>query len=559
MPLCSVEGVRITVDQDLLFNQRQLDVQLIEVNRPKLNLHRASSGKWNWEDLPLLDQQQGAPPIVKVRDAEVILQWEHEQFARAVRVQLKAVDADIVPTGMHRFTFQGTGHEETLGVSQFSGKIDTLHRNWSLAGKLKGLVIDQPFLQAATLLSANANRVVSELKNSRMGNSQNLTGYSNAISGPASEQNSFSLQLTANLEFEISQQAGALPEYTLFADLVNGQLMHPGLPIPLDKIQGRIAVDRLGMRLEQIVLASGKTSAHISGAWGWQAGDLPRHVTEGFDVVLKDYLVTRETRDYLPLGSRRVFDDLSPAGILNTSFFIKRGVGRPFDFDLKTAVISNASMRHRLFSYPVQQIQGIVRRVDNGLGPETWSMNFSGVVSGQPATFTGTLIDPGPDYETEMSVAVNRLPIDKQFYRALRPQDRKILAGLELQGMTDAQCTIVRKLAVGYKPIFRIKADVYDASMRVRSFPLAVDQCSGHVEFDENGWLFTRLEGKHGETQLNGLASVLPQNGDWKLEITASAKQARFDQSLRLACEVASEEITEAWSSLQPRGEFDVT
>ncbi len=577
LPLCDIDGLRITVDQDLLFNRRQLDIQSIEINRPKLQVRRERSGKWNWEELPEIQKTEAAPPVIKIRDATVAVQWEHEQFARAVRVQIKAVDTDIIPTGKHRFQFQGIGREETLGSSQFAGNIDVLHKNWSLSGTLKGLLIDQPFLEVATNLSPDADRVLSDLKNarpdfspenSRGSGTQAVSIQTAQFSQPQripksniTDERAFSLQLTANLEFHISKTAQTTPEFTLRADLVNGQLIHPGLPIPLDKIQGRIAVDRLGMKLENIALTSGKTSAQISGAWGWQIGNLPPSVKEGFDVILHDYRLTNETRNYLPMSSRKVFDELSPTGIITTSFHIKRGIDKPLKLDLKSAVVRDASIRHKLFYYPVQQIQGTILSTDNGIGPETWSFeNFTGVIAGEQVRLTGTLNNPGPDFETIMAFDLDRLPIDKQFYRALQPENRAVLEELNLQGMASSiRCTILRKLSIRRKPILRIEADVSDASMRIRNFPLAISDAQGHVSCDENGWQFTRLSARHGKTELNGFGTVFPEYDHWRLKLTASAKQAYFDQNLRLACQVASREASEAWDSLRPQGEFDVT
>ncbi len=581
LPLCDIEGLRITVDQDLLFNRRQLDIQSIELNRPKLQVRRERSGKWNWENLPEIQTTSIAPPVIKIRDATVAVQWEHEQFARAVRVQVKAVDTDIIPTGRHRFQFQGIGREETLGSSQFVGNIDTLHKNWSLSGVLKGLVIDQPFLDIAKNLSPDADRVLSDLKNARPDFSPSARDESTGQLAPVqtvpvqtaqlvrTEQPSniggsneeFSLQLTANLEFQISQTADTSPEYTLRADLVNGQLIHPGLPIPLDKIQGRIAIDRLGMRLENIELASGKTFAQISGAWGWQRGNLPERIREGFDVVLQDYRVSRETRDYLPRNVRKVFDELSPTGVISASFQIKRGDDSPLKLDLKSAVVRDASIQHRLFYYPVSQISGTILSTENGIGSETWSFEkFTGNIAGQQVRFKGTLIDPGPNFETIMTFDLDQLPIDEQFYRALQPANRAVLEELNLQGMASSiHCTILRKLSIRNKAILRLEADLNDVSMRVRDFPLAINQAQGHVSCDEQGWQFTRISGKHGKTQLNAFGAVTPQGDQWRLKLTASAKQANFDQNLRLACRVASAEVSQAWDNLRPRGEFDVT
>ena len=577
LPLCQIDGLRITVDQDLLFNQRQLDVQSIEINRPKLQVRRESSGKWNWENLPAIEATKAALPVIKIRDATVAVQWEHEQFTRAVRVQVKAIDTDIIPVGKHRFRFQGIGREETLGTSQFAGDFDALHKNWSLSGVLKGLVIDQPFLEVATNLSADADRVLSDLKNSRLGTSpqkgrRSITqsGITQAapynqpqqtLSTNLSNEGEFSLRLMANLEFHLSQTVNTAPEFKLLAELVNGELIHPGLPIPLDKIEGRIAVDRLGLKLENIALKSGKTSAQISGAWGWQRGYLPKGIKEGFDVFLRDYQVTRETRNYLPVGVRKVFNELSPTGILSTSFHIKRGINKPIKLDLKSASVREASVQHKLFYYPIKNISGTIISTDNGIGPETWSFEkFTGGIAGEQVRFAGTLIDPGPNYETIMTFDLDRLPIDEQFYRALQPENRAVLEELNLQGMANSiRCTILRKLSIRQKPILRLEADVNNASIRVRNFPLAINEAQGHVSCDESGWQFTRLSGKHGNTQLNGFGSVVPENDQWRLKLTASAKQANFDQNLRIACQVASAEVTEVWNSLRPQGEFDIS
>ncbi len=577
LPLCDIEGLRITVDQDLLFDRGQLDIQLIEVNRPEIRVRRERSGKWNWEELPAIQNSEAAPPVVKIRDATVAVQWEHEQFARAVRVQVQSVDADIIPTGKHRFQFQGAGREESLGTSQFTGQLDALHKNWSLSGTLKGLVIDQPFLEVATNISAKADRVLAELKKARpdfsSGSSEKTTSPTNSIqtaqltqqrqirNPAAKKEDEFSLQLTANLEFHLSKKAETPPEFILSAELVNGELIHPGLPIPLDKIEGRIAIDRLGMKLENIALASGKTSARISGAWGWNAGNLPTGVKEGFDIVLQDYHVTRETRDYLPIKVRKVFDDLSPQGIISTSFHIKRGTEKPLKLDLKSAIVRDASIRHRLFYYPVQDISGTILSTENGIGPETWSFEkFTGNIAGEQVRFSGTLIDPGPNFETILTFKLDRLPIDEQFYRALLPENRAILEEINLHGMASSiHCTVLRKLSIREKPILRLEADVDKASLRIKKFPLAINEAQGHVSCDETGWQFTRVSGKHGKTELNGFGAVMPEGDQWRLKLTASARKANFDQNLRLACQVASREVSEVWDSLRPQGEFDIT
>lgn len=580
--LCVMQGMRITVDRDLLLNQRKIDIQAIEINRPKLTAVREKSGSWNWQNLPMPEGEAGAAPLIKIRDATIALQWEHADFERAIRVQIDAVDMDFTPTAQHQYQFEGVGREETLGSSKFSGTFDTLHKTWELSGELKGLQIDQPFLQAAAMISPDANRMVSQLGKSRrqtenLAQEESSSPMQNASLKLAAEEKTalvtpisqertletadhqFSLKLTANLRFHASCQADEDPDFSLFADLVNGQLMHPDIPMPLDQISGQIAVDRLGVRVDQIQLLSGLTSVQMTGAWGWGDEPLPETVQQEILVTLKNYQISSQTRDFLPSGLRAIYDDLKPAGQLSIVFGLKQTPDKTIDFDLFNAEVRDASICHDMFRYPVTGIQGTIVRTDHGIGAEAWALEMSGHAAGQPVKLTGNLLDPGPNYEAVFDINLNRLPIDEQFYRALQPAQHEVMSHLNLQGMADVHCVVVRKLSLGRKPIIRLKADVYDASLQVKSFPLTLRQLSGHINSDENGWQFTRLSALHGDSQVSGFGTVVPVGSEWKLNLTVAAQQARFDHDLYLALKHASKEIGQVWSMLRPRGTFGIT
>ena len=586
-PLCTIQGVRVTVDRDLLLQQHRIDVQSVEVNRPQVTVIREKSGQWNWENLPKLKStaETGAVPLVKIRDAGIAVQWEHEEFERALRARIDAVDIDLTPVTRHSYRFEGVGREETLGSSRFSGMVDVLHRTWELSGDLKGLTIDQPLLQAAAMISPDADRVVSQLQQPGWGllakgtseeRHADLTdgeGVS-ATEIPATDQvavqrashgreqpveQAFSLKLAADLNFHCSQQEQGEPDFAVFIELVRGELQHPGIPLPLDRIEGQIAIDRLGMRIDRMQLASGRTLARITGAWGWGEQTLPANVPEELLVTLNNYQVTPATRGFLPNGMKTLYDELSPAGTLSIAFGLRRGETREIDFDLHSAEIHEGAIRHQMFSYPVTNLQGTIIRTDHGVGPEAWALQGTGMASGRTVTLTGTVLDPGPRAETVFDISVDRIAIDDQFYRALRPREREILTYLGLQGMADVHCVIVRKLALGNKPIIRLDADIYEASLHVDSFPLGIRQLSGHVNSDETGWQFTRLAGVHGDTRINGFGTVVPVSGEWKLDMTMAAQQAYFDNDLYLAIRRASPEVARVWEMLRPRGGFGLT
>jgi len=577
-PLCTMQGLRVTVDRDLLLDEGEIDIQAVEINRPQLTVIRSPSGEWNWQNLPTTEANDKPVPVVKIRDASVAVVWEHAEFDRALRVQVNAVDVDLIPNSQHGYTFKGVGREETLGQSQFSGTFDSLYKTWELTGNLKGLSIDQPFLQAAAMLSPDAERVISRLGESQFSSPQPVTPaadeneirtaqlnqpavVANASANRLSVQPSpFSLKLQANLQFHCSRQLDSEADFSVFADLVSGQLEHPDIPMPLDRIQGQIAVDRRGIRFEQMQLASGRTAAQISGAWNWTKPTLPAEANaDELLVTLENYQVSSQTRDFLPHSIRGLFDELNPAGELSISFGLRRGENRPIDFDLYNAQVRAASIRHQMFSYPVTGIAGTIVRTDHGIGQEAWALDMSGQAAERDVTLTGTVLDPGPDCETVFDVNIEQLPIDDQFYRALRPNERDVMNYIGLQGLADVHCVIVRKLALGRKPIIRLDADVYQASLQVKSFPLGIRELSGHVNMDENGWQFTRLTGLHGDTRINGFGTVVPEQGEWRLGLTLSAQQAHFDHDLYLAMKSTGSEVACVWDLLRPRGDFGLT
>lgn len=592
-PLCAMQGVRVTVDRDLLLNQRRIDVQSIEINRPHITALRDRQGNWNWQGLPELPTSEGAGamPLIKIRDAGIALQWEHADFDRALRARVDDMDIDFTPTTGHSYRFQGMGREETLGNSRFSGVLDLLHQTWELSGELQGLTIDQPFLQAASILSPDAERVVTQLQGPGLGwregppgesvapltvsNSTPLPGqptshsdHSEDSSGPTqpvnhsvagSAEQPFSLKLTADVRFHCSQHTGEEPDFAVFVSLNGGELTHPDIPLPLDKIRGEIAIDRLGLRVDRMELASGKTSAVIKGAWGFDAETLPANTREELLVQLNHYHVTPATRGFLPTGLKSLYDEMNPSGYLTISFGLRRGTDQAVDFDLHHAQVSGGSMRHYMFRYPVTNLQGNITRTDDGEGQEAWALDGTGEASGRTVKVTGTVLDPGPRYETVFDIRVDQLAVDDQFYRALRPQEREIMDFMGLRGMADVHCVIVRKRALGAKPIIRLNVDLYDANVHLECFPLDIRRVSGHVRSDENGWQFTRLEGWHGETKIQGYGTMLPIDEEWKLDFTVAADQAHFDNDLYLALRKADPQVARQWETLRPRGTFDLT
>jgi len=565
-PIFAAPGIRITVDRDLLLKQQKVDVQTVELDRPELTIVRRPDGSWNWEQFATAGGEDAALPLIRIRDAGIVLQWEHEQFSRAMRLKIDAVDTDLIPIARHQYRFSGIGREEMLGASQFYGEIDVLHKTWDLSGELSQLRIDQPLLEAAAMISPEASRVVTQLQTGsrpaegtpgKFARGEALEDRTVLIDA-APKAAETSLELTASLQFHSSRAAGKPPEYSAFAQLVNGRFRHPDLPVPLDQIRGSVAVDGLGLRIDDMLVASGKTSVRLAGAWGWQQGMLPAHVSEGVDVSLVNYAVTPEVRDFLPKSLQTVYDELQPRGSMSAKLRVIRKPDATIGASLVNATVHEGNVQHEMFSYPVHGIKGTITRTDDDEGPETWALDFRGLAGDRPVKVTGTVIDPGPDCETVIDITTEKIAIDEQFYRALNDKQREVMRHLELAGTADVHCVVLRKLSSGRKPIVRLAIDLYDGSMRVKAFPLAIRNISGHLLFDETGWQFTRVMGSHGETPIRGYGTVVPVGSEWKLEMNVSAKDAQFDRELYLASKAAGEEFVRVWDLLRPRGSFDL-
>ncbi|MCA8987172.1 MAG: hypothetical protein KDA78_06005 [Planctomycetaceae bacterium] len=554
-PLLSVPGIRITVDRELLLAEQQVDVQLIELNRPSILVSRSAEGVWNWDGLSTESGKDRPLPLIQIRDAQVTFQFEHPEFRRAVRAQVDALDTDLVPTALHRYRFSGDGQEQTLGESRFAGEVDLANRTWDVSGQISGLRIDQPFLEAAALISPDAQKVVERWQQSNA--NPQTAGLESADPAASPAHLHTSLELFADIQFHSSKTGTGDPANSLFAQLVSGQIRHPDLPVALDQIRGNIALDGKGVRIDQIHIQSGRTTARISGAWGWKEHTLPVHVQEGIAVNLNSFVVTKETRDFLPRSLLKIYDELRPSGLITADFEMHRKPGNSgVDLSLNHASVEDATVQHIMFAYPVQGVSGTIRRIDGASGIETWDLNFQGLAGKCPVTAKGTVVDPGPNSQIKLVVEGNQFVIDDQFNRALTPRQREVVGHLDLQGEASVVCQIEQKLQIDPEPQLRLKIDLRNSTMRVKSFPWQLRNVAAHVEFDGKSWQVTQASGQHGETQVRGTASASPVGREWNLALDVTAENGRFDHDLYLALEKVGDVAIRPWRLLNPSGTF---
>ena len=588
-PLLLASAIRLEIDQDLLMEHQRILVNAIELQEPVLTLVRTSDGRWNWQTMPFQEGADMAPPMVKARGATLHLLWEQVPTQAPTHITLQDIDVDVTPTALHQFRFEAYGENSNLGKTSLSGQWDQEHHSWDVSGQLHGLQINQPLMQLASTLSPECDQLLSKLHEScdpalwnrhvnpvpagrslvqtaslvdQHDSSTSQTSYTSPTGqvGSRSDQAAagFSLSVNTHVEFRMEKRSDQPLDFSVTAMLQDGLLTHPIIPLPLDRLEGKIACDPRGIRFEQLSAASGNTVCHIDGQFGWLPGTLPHNLPEEVSLQIRDYYVQAETRDYLNPGLQFIFDEIQPTGRLNLELAIRRRTSA-VAVELIRADFSQATIRHRQFPYPVERVSGEVLGDYSQPEAPLLKMTMSGFASDYPVSAEGRVLNPGPASQTHFQVTVDELPIDDLFYRALKPEHREILTYLNLTGRAQGEVEIFRDLTQSSLPKVRIVSNLLQGRINPVGFPFQIDDLTGHVEFDETGWQFTKLQGRHGTTQIHGFGTSMPVAGEWQSRLTVDAKNGHFDKDLEFAIQQCDSQIGNSWAMMHPQGRFDAT
>ncbi len=556
-PFLRIPKGRLLHDKEQLSNG-ELVLRKVVLEGPILRLERRPDGSWDLADL-LPSHTSDAPwPTVVVRQASVHLH-DRGVLPTAVRSgsqvewQLHGIELTLINDPAPRVSVAATAHHELLGRLELDG---SLHR---------------PTQAMQARLQLPQFPVAGELVHKLAAYVPELGDYRESPRGIVG--------LTAQLAHHPNAD---IPWQTqVEIRLRKGMFVHPGLPLPLEEIQGTLHYHNGHCTIKQLHGQAGDSAFTVElellptplarAAPAPTSFPLPEsleHRLQRLRVQVRGLTVGPRLTEALPQALRSFPEMFRPTGPLGITFELKR----QGDQASKECILEPAGMRivYEAFPYPVEDIHGSLTLKIDPTQQDRLKVDLSGRASGQPITLQGTMIGNNPGAKLDLVIQGQAIPFNDTLINALKPPFPQFLRSLNATGQGDFRATLTQNPNSNLLHT-RFDIDVYDSRMRYDIFPYTMEHVRGKVvimptpapvdapseEVASAGLPTDRVEikdftARHGATHLRLWGAKGPTDSGSQLQLNIEARGLALDRELRQAIEAIGGR--EGWDTMQPRG-----
>lgn len=580
----TIPELTISLDREALADSQLLVVQKISATRPHLNLIRQSDGRWNlalfeWNltgggPIPDLLIDRGTITVEGPRTHAPGQDASVSTLSREIP-PLEDLTLAMAPTSARRLAIEFKARFEPAGPLSARGSFDLDQSLQTLEFRADRFPIDSRLLQWGLLVFPEWQREVLVARERLDGaiaalrassaspggpNGSDLSGGqgptdssrpadgSGPASNPARSQGAanpldLGIALVCDLKLVVQPPHPEAPQpFQLQAKIVGGQVDHEALPWPLSHLQGELYLDRSQFVFRNVSARHGATHLHVSG----------RHVpTEGtqFEGTFANVPINDEVTRLMPDRLQRLVELVGVTGIIGGKFGLNRVNGQPWVPSVE-AVITEATLNHQKFRYPVRQARCEFNLQDNFL-----AIKGSGRAGTLPVELTGWVRNPGPACESHLFLTANEIPLDATFRAACPPAVRRTMELMHLQGTADIQAQFYRPPELDGRYVPNITARVHNAEMEYEYFPYRVSALGGLLKWVGDEVTFEELRGVHDGATLEGRGRYLLAPAPGHLQMSVTAVDAAFDRTLELAL---TPDLQETWRQINPSGQLDL-
>ncbi len=590
--IASVEQATLHLDESLFRDQLNVLITRVELKHPVLLLERDSQKRWNWQQLPPIQQGDRPTPNVEIQAGEIRIALAETDSLPEVDFVLGEIDGLLSLTAYRQYRFQGSTRAGQAGTLKFHGLTDLTTGHWELNGSCISLESPNQLLGLAAGLSDHVRQqletLVARTKQAeshaetttpaplaeqlpfRLASRQSRAN--NQAATPQDSQSTSStrceipllgiavdLQLGFQLQGNFINEAENL-QYQVAAHVQNGVIENPSLTIPLYNLQGDFLLDNTQLVIHQLQASNGESRFFLDGR-------IIHGVEERREFLIRAANLTfgRDIRKHLWGGLRRLYDSFSPAGRFNIDIALATSGKGNWDITLREFSAYECSVIPKAFPYPIRQASGSIRQQG-----EDFLVSFTGMAGSEPITVKGSFRNTGPDLQGEFQVDADNIPIDGQLLTALQLSGNQAahdaLRSLQMSGVVDADLTLVKRGRID--PRFQTQLDVQlrQGSITPRVFPLPLTRLTGRVRYNplaedprERGtWYFENLSAVHGQALFHGTGTLSKRQGLPVLDILISANNVPISQALAHACTTANPALEDLSRSLFHEGAIDV-
>ncbi len=589
----SVPEAVIRIDRERFLKDQVVDVQVIRLLRPRLEIVRRADGTWSVEDLlPFRPDPEMPIPEWKIEDATLLFRLEQPGGGDPVVMTLQDADLRLVPSGRRQLIVKGLTDVAQGGPLQVSGRVDLDAGTWSLAGTMSGVntsgAIAGFALRTSPTLSRQLAALGDRLRETEMriladggpepagvlpntvpslasphrlpakyasrseqfptGDEASdlptldvpaleLPGAADlpprvAANGPTGNAGGEPTDLTGlglnalvDVRFSIGQgDVGASPDFQVWIDCRDGQIVNPLLPFALRHLRGGLYFDNAKVRLSEVQADGGGTAVRIDADFRLPAGvaaeaataaagspvganvaaaaELPAAAAGTVKVAVTDLPVSDRYPGRLPPSIERFLQAVRPSGPIDLSgTFDRDDAGRwtVRDFLLRA---KKATAVPEAFPYPIHDISGTLAQT----APGRVEARMSGKAGLRPIGLYAVIENPGLEAEVGVQIDVAGLALDETLRSAFPAQTRAAIDTVGFGGFADVKLDLFRPAGLGQKFRWRLGAEIRQGEFEYERFPYRAVGVEAQIFFDSESeiWTFRDVTAIHDRAKIAG-------------------------------------------------------
>jgi hypothetical protein len=556
-PLVRLPETVVHINREALIERQQLDVLKVVVKSPRLELVRGADGRWNWQSLlPLPQQEKGSLPEFQIEDGTVVVRVEQAPGIPPGVLVVEHMDIALLPSGKRQFQISATSKCEHTGAIELTGRWNIDEHTGQLDGTLTDITVGQELVgvvasfvpEVRTQLAEWEAKFLELLSKPASEQGGSPFGMSEPVRTVGAADSILGLKAKSNVSLRVIRpDSQTTPTFRVSINIVDGEITNPALPFPLHDLSGELSADNDRFLIKELTALNGTTKLRVDGKLEGREAGYPGRI----ELTVKNVVCDERLRSRLSAGFGRIYDQHQPRGDLDMHAFLVHD-GQRWQPEGLTVTAKDCSVIHEAFPYPVEHANGSITQQGRDL-----IIDVKGMAGGRPITLEGTVANPGPNATILLTIRTSDLPIDQTFLNACTPQLRSAIQKMRLTGLIDGEVRLTKAPQQPFVP--RIEALLREGAMNYEAFPYRVTGITGRLSAIGPNFEFKELIGRHGKDGSTVIAAegnyrkVNNNVGELKLRIVTQA--APLDESLYRAVPASVQRV---WREFRPTGLVDV-
>ncbi len=532
--ILTVPQIIISVDRRALSEHQEILIEKIQVIGAHAELDRKLDGKWNWQSLPPLPPSDKSCPEWFIEHASVTAKFEQGNDRPPSKIELKNIEGHLVPSGKRKFLITVGTRLKDAGKLSVKGNWDLASKQWSIDGQLFDISSNGDLLNMLASVSPAIQGKLDQAK-------QDYGLHED----DSVQTSSNGLGITGRLELGFKVKKEKELSISCQARFSEGKIANPLLPFPLHDVSGSFFWENQKIEIKQFSARNGTTQFQVNGFIDKSLKELPGQ----FQVDIEHLPLDNRLKRCLKGKFLKLYSSFDPTGRVDITAGLNwdgKEKWTPLNLVMESG---GCSFAHEKFPYRVQNVRGVVKQAKN-----RFHLELEGRAGQSPVYIGGYVNNPGPVAECDIDVSAERIKIDERFRAACKPEARKVIEDLRLDGLANISAKFYRPPGLNQKYDIEIISQVHHARVKHKHFPYQINELSGLVNFNSRNdlWQFQNLKGIHGSAEISGKGfySKNRKKGS-PFVLIVNAENAKLDRDLYQALPT---NLQQSWVSLSPNG-----